>query len=55
MVPIISAIIGFIIGWLRGGRNGGGTLDRLQFGAAHSIALGLLGLVASVIYIRMSM
>lgn len=55
MVPLISAAIGFIIGWVRGGRNNGGTLDRLQYGAAHAIALGLLGLVASVIFIRMNM
>ncbi len=52
MVPLISAFIGFIIGWLRSMRKGGGTMDRLQYAFAHAIALGLLGLIASVLLIR---
>ncbi len=55
MVPLIFAVIGLMIGWFRAQKAGKVVLDRLQYSVAHGIGFGLIGLIASVIYIRMSM
>lgn len=39
----IGAVIGIILGWFRATKRGGNTADKLQYAAAHGIALLLVG------------
>jgi hypothetical protein len=55
MIPLISALLGFALGWFRASKAGKPMLDRLQYGAAHGIGIGLIGLIGSVIFLRMMM
>jgi hypothetical protein len=48
MLIVVALILGALIGWQRAGRRGGDRLDRLQYAAAHAIAFGLLGVLATV-------
>lgn len=48
MLPL-AFVLGFAIGWIRAGRRGGNRLDRLQYGAAHGVALLLVALVVTVL------
>ena len=54
MIIICAAIIGFALGWLRAGRVGGNTKDRVQWALAHMLAFLLLGLFATLIIDRMT-
>jgi len=42
MIPIISLIAGFAIGWRRAARRGGVTADKWQFAIAHGVGFALL-------------
>lgn len=51
MLLILVFIAGFALGWFRASRAGGDRLDRLQYGAAHAIALTLavfIGWIAAI-------
>ncbi|MFD1795852.1 hypothetical protein ACFSC1_07620 [Paracoccus aurantiacus] len=54
MIVIACAVIGFALGWVRAGRIGGDQKDRVQWALAHMLALGLLGLFATLIIARMA-
>lgn len=54
MIVIAAAILGFALGWLRAGRMGGNTKDRLQWALAHMVAFLLLALFVTIIIARMS-
>ena len=43
ILAAIGAIIGAILGWVHATKRGGNTADKLQYAAAHGIALLLLG------------
>ncbi|MHA3976551.1 hypothetical protein ACW9UR_02595 [Halovulum sp. GXIMD14794] len=42
MITLLAIVAGFSFGWYRAGRRGGNRLDKLQYGAGHAIAFGLL-------------
>ncbi len=48
MILPIAFLIGAAIGWLRASKRGGNRLDKLQYAAAHGIALTLLALVVTM-------
>lgn len=48
MLAFAAFIIGFIIGWFRAGQLGGDRPDRIQYGAAHGLALALFSLAGWV-------
>ena len=52
MLPLLGLIAGFGFGWWRAAKRGGNRLDKLQYGAAHSIAFGILGLLIAVLLAR---
>lgn len=48
MILPIAFILGAIIGWTRASKRGGNRLDKLQYAAAHGIALLLLALLITI-------
>lgn len=51
MIPLIAALIGFGFGWLRAGKRGGTTGDKVQYGIGHGLAFGLVALaIAAVLF-----
>jgi hypothetical protein len=53
MILPIAFAAGFAIGWWRAGKRGGTLADKLQYGAAHGIALLLIALFATIFADRM--
>ena len=53
MIVIAAFILGAAIGWIRATRLDGNRADKLQYAAAHAIALGLAGLFLTVLLSRM--
>ena len=53
MIVIAAFLLGAAVGWMRAAKAGGGTADKLQYAAAHAIALGLAGLFLTVLLSRM--
>lgn len=45
MILPFAFFIGGAIGWLRAGKRGGTLADKLQYGAAHGLAMMLLALI----------
>lgn len=52
MIPLIAALIGFAVGWVRAGRRGGGRADKWQYAVAHAVALGLIAFFVSLVMLR---
>jgi len=48
MILPIAFLIGALIGWMRATKRGGNRLDKLQYAAAHGIALLLLALMVTI-------
>lgn len=48
MIIIAALIFGAAIGWFRAGKLGGNRADRLQYAAAHAIALAVIGLFVTI-------
>lgn len=48
MILPIAFLIGALIGWVRASRRGGNRLDKLQYAAAHGIALVLVALLVTI-------
>ncbi|MEM0934981.1 MAG: hypothetical protein AAF646_15320 [Pseudomonadota bacterium] len=48
MVVIAAALFGAALGAWRARARGGSRADMVQYGAAHAIAFGLLGLFAAI-------
>jgi phosphate/sulfate permease len=55
MALILAFAIGAAIGWRRAARRGGDRLDRLQYAAAHGIALTLVTLALGIAAQRMGL
>ena len=53
MLIAAAFVLGAILGWQRAVRRGGDRLDRLQYAAAHGIALCLLAVIAVVVLGRL--
>lgn len=45
----LGLIIGIVLGVIRATKAGGNRLDKLQYGAAHGIIFGLLGLAFALV------
>jgi len=51
-VAAIFFVIAFAIGWLRAVRRNGTLADKLQWGVAHGIPAGIVGLVIALLLAR---
>ena len=49
MILPIAFLIGALVGWVRASKRAGNRLDKLQFAAAHGIAVTLVTFIALVI------
>ncbi|GLK63542.1 MULTISPECIES: hypothetical protein [Paracoccus] len=54
MIVIAAFIIGAAIGWMRAVKAGGSRADKLQYAAAHALALTVLGVFLTVLISRMT-
>lgn len=55
MLALIALIIGFAVGWMRAARRGGDTADRVQYAIAHAIGFALVGLLVSIVIVRLGL
>ena len=53
MIVIACLILGAAIGWVRATRLDGNRADKLQYAAAHAMALAVLGIFLTIILSRM--
>ena len=53
MIVIACLLLGAAIGWMRAAKVGGTTADKLQYAAAHAMALAVLGIFLTIILSRM--
>ena len=54
MFVIAALILGAAIGWMRAGKLGGASADRVQYAAAHAIGFAVLGIFLTVLVSRMT-
>ena len=54
MIVIAAMLLGAVLGWRRAGQLGGNTRDRAQYAAGFALALGAVGLFATVLIDRMN-
>ncbi|UXU74647.1 MULTISPECIES: hypothetical protein [unclassified Paracoccus (in: a-proteobacteria)] len=54
MIVIAAFLIGAAIGWKRAAKAGGNRADKLQYAAAHGLALTVLGVFLTVLISRMA-
>jgi len=52
MLAIIGGILGVALGWWRATKRGGDTADKLQYAAAHGIALLLVGYFIALFLVK---
>ena len=52
MILPTAFLIGALFGWFRASKRGGNRLDKLQYGAAHGIALMLIALMITILLDR---
>ena len=48
MIVIACLLLGAAIGWVRATRQGGKLADKLQYAAAHAMALSVLGIFLTI-------
>lgn len=48
MILPVAFVIGAAIGWMRAARRGGTRADKLQYAAAHALAVMLLALIVTL-------
>lgn len=53
MIVIAGLILGAAIGWRRAAKRGGTLADKLQYAAAHGMALAVLGIFLTLFIGRM--
>ncbi|MFC3571456.1 hypothetical protein [Paracoccus sp. TOH] len=53
MIVIAAFLLGAAIGWMRAAKAGGNRADKLQYAAAHALALTVLGLFLTIFLTRM--
>ena len=53
MIMIACLILGAAIGWIRAARQGGKLADKLQYAAAHALALSIPGVFLTILLTRM--
>lgn len=52
MILVIAFVLGFALGWVRATRRGGQTMDKLQYGVAHGLALLVLALFGNLFLVQ---
>ena len=52
ILPLTGLLIGAILGAVRARRHGGRGIDMAQWGAAHAIAFGVVGLFVLILWSR---
>ncbi len=52
ILPLTGLFIGAVLGAYRARRHGGGAADMAQWGAAHALALGIVGLFVLLLLSR---
>ena len=50
MIVITGLILGAVLGWRRAAKRGGNRADKLQYAAAHGMALAVLGITYFMIW-----
>ncbi|MFO1140338.1 MAG: hypothetical protein U1E41_14815 [Paracoccus sp. (in: a-proteobacteria)] len=50
---IACLTIGAVIGWVRAANQGGKLADKLQYAAAHALALSIPGVFLTILLTRM--
>jgi hypothetical protein len=53
MLPLITLIAGFAIGWSRAARRGGNTKDKWQYAIGHGIFGFIIGFVLAIVAVRL--
>lgn len=53
MIVIAAFFLGAAIGWMRAAKAGGNRADKLQYAAAHGLALTVLALFVTLFLSRM--
>ena len=53
MIVIAAFILGAAIGWIRATRLDGNRADKLQYAAAHALALSIPGVFLTILLTRM--
>ncbi|MEM1383289.1 MAG: hypothetical protein AAF713_17950 [Pseudomonadota bacterium] len=53
IVAAVFFALGIAIGWSRAARRGGTTGDKVQYAFAHAIPAGIIGLIISVVLVRL--
>ncbi len=53
MIVIAALLLGAAIGWMRAAKVGGTTADKLQYAAAHGLALAVVGIFVTILITRM--
>jgi hypothetical protein len=53
MIVIACLTIGAVIGWVRAANQGGKLADKLQYAAAHALALSIPGVFLTILLTRM--
>lgn len=54
MIVIACLTLGAAIGWMRAAKQGGKLADKLQYAAAHAMALAVLALLLTILLSRMT-
>lgn len=55
MIPFISLIAGFTIGWRRAARRGGAAADKWQFAIAHGVGFALLAFGITLVLLHLGL
>lgn len=55
MIPIVAFILGFVFGWVRAARRGGGTADRARYGVAHGLIFALVALALGALAFQLGL
>jgi len=53
MLPLITLLAGFAIGWSRATRRGGNTKDKWQYAVGHAILGFLIGFALAIVVVRL--
>lgn len=53
MIVIACLTIGAVIGWVRAANQGGKLANKLQYAAAHALALSIPGVFLTILLTRM--
>jgi len=53
MLPLITTIAGFAIGWSRASQRGGNTKDKWQYAIGHGVFGFIIGIALAIVAVRL--